>query len=162
MASDDTKTMNKVRDTEDESFGTKIASVFGCIHRTNVRTVVNIPTKIKSFFLRKINDYKNKPKRTEINKVYVLVGYTTKQNVDNRYNDEHFLISIRRILLILIFILLLFITVKWLTPQLKFEQLKQIFGIQSAEDMTSNDPFMGETTETDESNGMLTLDNDAQ
>ena len=162
MASDDTKTMNKVRDTEDESFGTKIASVFGCIHRTNVRTVVNIPTKIKSYFLRKINDYKNKPKRTEINKVYVLVGYTTKQNVDNRYNDEHFLISIRRILLILIFILLLFITVKWLTPQLKFEQLKQIFGIQSAEDMTSNDPFMGETTETDESNGMLTLDNDAQ
>lgn len=161
MASDNTKNMNRVREMEDESFGEKIASIFGCIHRTNVRTIVNIPTKVKSFVLRKVNDYKNKPKRTEINKVYVLVGYTTKQNVDNRYNDEHFLISIRRILLLLIFILLLFITVKWLTPQLKFDQLKQIFGIQSADEMTSNDPFAEETTETDESSELLTLENDA-
>lgn len=162
MASDDTKTVNKVNMDDGKSFGEKIVAVLLCIHRTNVRTVVTIPAKIKSFVLRKINDYKNKPKRTEMNKVYVLVGYTTKQNVDNRYNDEHFLISVRRVLLILISILLLFITIKWLTPQLKFDQMKQIFGIQNVEDMTSNDPFSNESAPTISSESMLVLDNEEQ
>ena len=160
MASNDTKTMNKIPNDHDESFGSKIASIFACIHRTNVRTIVNLPSKVKNLIARKINDYKNKPKRTELNKVYVLVGYTTKQNIDNRYNDEHFLISIRRVLLIIIFVLILCITIKWLTPQVKFDQLKQIFGIENVDEMTSNDPFSSETAPTGTSESLLTLDNE--
>ncbi len=160
MASNDTKTMNKIPGDNNESFGSKIASVFSCIHRTNVRTITNLPSKVRNLIARKINDYKNKPKRDEINKVYVLVGYTTKQNIDNRYNDEHFLISIRRVLLIIIFILILAITIKWLTPQVKFDQLKQIFGIENVDEMTSNDPFSNESSPTDTSETMLTIDNE--
>lgn len=158
MASEETKIKTKIPNNPDETFGEKVKSVFLCIHRTNVRTVVNLPAKVKSLILRKINDYKNKPKRTEINKVYVLVGYTTKQNIDNRYNDEHFMIALRRCLLIIISILLLFITIEWLTPKIKIDEFKQIFGIEDVDEMTSNDPF-GELKESEESE-LLTLDNE--
>lgn len=122
----------------DENF---IVSVLSCIHRTNIRFITNLPTRIKGYFLRKINEYKNQPKRTEINKVYVLVGYTTKQNIDNRFNDEHLMIFFRRFLLIIIGILLLIIAIQWIRPLIVVDQYKQIFGIESVEEMTSNDPF---------------------
>lgn len=116
-------------------------SIVSCIHRTNVRFFVNLPHRIKNYIIRKYNDYKNKPKRKEINKVYVLIGYTTKQNIDNKYNEEHLMIVFRRFLLGVIFVLLLIITLNWVKPLINLEQYKQIFGIESVEEITSNDPF---------------------
>lgn len=116
-------------------------SVLSCIHRTNVRFFMNLPTRARNFIKRKINEYKNKPKRTEINKVYVLIGYTTKQNIDNRFNNEHLMIVFRRLLLIIIFFLLLFISIQWIKPLIVVDQYKQIFGVETVEDITSNDPF---------------------
>lgn len=123
-------------------------SVLSCIHRTNIRFITNLPGFIKSFIIRKYNDYKNKPKRKDINKVYVLIGYTTKQNLDNRFMNEHLMIVFRRILLIVIFVLLMIITFKTIKPYIVVDQYKQIFGIESVEDMTSSDPF-----EEDQTNG---------
>lgn len=132
------KPINKSSVVSEENF---FVSVLSCIHRTNMRFFMNLPNRIKNFVIRKINEYKNKPKRTEINKVYVLVGYTTKQNVDNRFNNEHLMIVLRRLLLIFIFVLLLIITFNWIKPLIVVDQYKQIFGIESVDDITSNDPF---------------------
>lgn len=159
MSSEERNNINNGNNSN-ESIGTKIASFFICIHRANVRYFKNLPTKIKSLILRKINDIQNKPKRTEINKVYTLVGYTTKQNIDNKYNDEHLLITLRKALLVIIFVMILFIGFEWLIPQVNFDQAKQIFGISNVEEMTNNDPFTlenkGDTRPTD----LLTLDNE--
>ena len=159
MSSEERNIKNKGKDNE-ETIGGRIASVFGCIHRANIRFFVSIPTKVKSLVLRKINDYRSKPKREDINKVYVLVGYTTKQNIDNKYNDEHLMISLRRALLVIIFVMLLFIGFKWLIPKINFEQAKQIFGIQSMEEMTNNDPFEFKQTEETAESELLTLENE--
>ncbi|MCQ2467141.1 MAG: hypothetical protein MJ166_06440 [Clostridia bacterium] len=146
---------NKPKSTpvvNDENF---FVSVLSCIHRTNVRFFMNLPLRFKNFVIRKYNDYKNKPKRTEINKVYVLVGYTTKKNLDNRFNSEHLMIVFRRILLIFIFLLLLIITLNWIRPLIEVDQYKQVFGVENVDDITSNDPFYSEldsSTSNEQSN----------
>ena len=90
---------------------------------------------------------------------YYKVG-SLKDNIDNKYNDEHLLITLRKALLVIIFVMILFIGFEWLIPQVNFDQAKQIFGISNVEEMTNNDPFTlenkGDTRPTD----LLTLDNE--
>lgn len=129
--------VNNKLSSEDNLF----VSIVSCIHRTNVRFIVNLPHRIKNYIIQKYNNYKNKPKRNEMNKVYVLIGYTTKQNIDNKYTEEHLMIVFRRFLLGFIFVLLLLITLNWIKPLINVDQYKQIFGIESVDEITSNDPF---------------------
>ncbi|MBO4636787.1 MAG: hypothetical protein J5685_06540 [Clostridiales bacterium] len=117
------------------------SGLFGCIGRTTWRFVRNIPNRIINLVKRKINDYKRKPKRTDINKVYVLVGYTTRKHIEHRYNSEKYMMIIRRGLLLIIMILLIFISIDSILPYIRVDEYKQMFGVGSAEDMTSNDPF---------------------
>ena len=59
------------------------------------------------------------------------------------------MIIIRRGLLLLIFVLLLFITINSILPYIKTDQYTQMFGISSVDEMTENDPFLGSDDETD-------------
>lgn len=131
--------------------------IFASMGRATVKFFREIPTKVKSRFVLKINEFKSRPKRTEMNKIYVLVGYTTKQHVENKYRTEHMLITVRRVLLIIILLELFLITINKVVPLVDFSQYQNIFGISSIDDMTNNDPFTNESKETESS--IINIDN---
>lgn len=118
-----------------------LGGIFGCIGRTTVRYVKNFPNKAVNYAKRKINEYKRKPPREDINKVYVLVGYTTKAHIDARYNAERFMIILRKGLLLLIFVLILLISIKAVLPYVNIDQYQHMFGIEGVDELTQNDPF---------------------
>lgn len=133
-------TTKKPLEQNDSVWGT-ISSVLGCCARTTVRFFKNLPSLIKNYIQRKYKEYKRKPKRDSISRVYVLVGYTTKKHADERYKAERFMITMRRGLLVLILVLIIIISVNRVTAMMNFEQYKQMFGIGSVDEMTENDPF---------------------
>lgn len=144
----------------DNFLGT-LSGICGSVARTTVRFFKNLPGRVVNFVKRKINEYKRKPPREDINKVYVLVGYTTKKHIDARYNRERELMVLRRGLLIIIFVLILLISFKTFVPYINVDQYKNMFGIGDVDELTENDPFadnavtvptvvMESTTETSE------------
>lgn len=140
---------NVVPVSEDVSFVDTLTNVLGSIGRTTIRFFKNIPNKIRDYIKRKINEYKRKPARKDINKVYVLVGYTSKKHIDDKFNAERNLIILRRGLLVLIFVLILFISINSVLPKLKVGKYGDIFGIDSFKELTENDPFSAKTYEVD-------------
>jgi len=124
-----------------------IKGVASCVFWSSVRYIRNIPSKVKNKFLRWRNLQKRMPKRKTKNKVYVLIGYTSKKNVDRRYRAIKFQHMIRGIILTLIVIAFVFILYKWLDPLRNSEEYKQMIGISNMKDLTKDDPF-GATGET--------------
>lgn len=113
----------------------------GCSYRATVRLIKGLPSRVVNFFKRKIKEYRNRPKRTDISRVYVVVGYTTKKRVDEKFNAERRMMIIRRGLLILIFLLILFIAADRFTGLINYGEMAQIFGIESWDEVVENDPF---------------------
>lgn len=132
----------KLFSQNESSITDKLISVVSCCFNVTVRFIKNLPNRIKGYFNRKIKDYKDKPKRKDIRRVYVLVGYISKKNADKRHRSERLMISFRRGLLILCAFLIFVISIEWLLPKLDFDQYKQMFGISSIDEMTENDPFV--------------------
>ena len=113
-----------------------------------VRLIKGLPSRFLAFVKRKIKEYRSRPKRKDISRVYVVVGYTTKKRVDEKFNAERRMMIIRRGLLILIFILVLLIAVDRLTGAINYGELSQIFGIEEWGQVVENDPFADRTTES--------------
>lgn len=109
--------------------------------KATVRYFKGLPSRFVRFVRRKVNEIRNRPPRKDINKVYVLVGYTTKAQVDAKFNAERHMIILRRGLLALIFLLLLFISVNRFTEMINYGELSQMFGVDSMSDFLKNDPF---------------------
>ena len=120
----------------------------GCSYRATVRLIKGLPSRFVNFVKRKIKEYRNRPKRTDISRVYVVVGYTTKKRVDEKFNAERRMMIIRRGLLVLIFILILLIAVNRFTEMINYGELSQIFGVDSFEEVVENDPFADRTTQS--------------
>jgi hypothetical protein len=55
---------------------------------------------------------------------------------------------IRRGLLVLIFLLIIFIAVNRFTELINYGELSQIFGVNSFDEVVENDPFADRTTQT--------------
>ena len=125
-----------------------VLDFLGCSCRATVRLIKGLPSRFVAFVKRKIKEYKNRPKRTDISRVYVVVGYTTKKRVDEKFNAERRMMIIRRGLLILIFLLVSFIAADRFTGAINYGELSQIFGIDSFGDVVENDPFAERTTES--------------
>ena len=125
-----------------------VLDFLGCSYRATVRLIKGLPSRFVNYFKRKIKEYRNSPKRTDISRVYVVVGYTTKKRVDEKFNAERRMMIIRRGLLILIFILILFIAVDRITGLVNYGEMAQIFGIDSWDEVVENDPFEDRTTQT--------------
>lgn len=125
-----------------------VLDFFCCSYRATVRLIKGLPSRFVNYFKRKIKEYRNRPKRTDISRVYVVVGYTTKKRVDEKFNAERRMMIIRRGLLILIFILILFIAVDRITGLVNYGEMAQIFGIDSWDEVVENDPFEDRTTQT--------------
>ncbi len=126
-----------------------ISEVLGSITRTTVRFVKNIPSRIQNKYMRYRNEKNRLPKRRTKNKVYVLVGYTTKEHVDRKYAAIKVQHLIRRVLMVCILIVLLVIMYNWLNPLGNTTELKQIVGINKIDDLAQEDPFgtSGETNQ---------------
>ena len=120
----------------------------GCSYRATVRLIKGLPSRFVNYIKRKVKEYKNRPKRTDISRVYVVVGYTTKKRVDEKFNAERRMMIIRRGLLILIFILILFIAVDRVMGLVNYGEMAQIFGISSFDEVVENDPFEDRTTQS--------------
>jgi hypothetical protein len=123
----------------------------GCSYRATVRLFKGLPSRAVNSVKRKIKEYKNRPKRTDISRVYVVVGYTTKKRVDEKFNAERRMMIMRRGLLILIFILIFFIAFDRLTGMINYGEMAQIFGIDSWDEVVENDPFADRSDESSES-----------
>ncbi|MCR5592730.1 MAG: hypothetical protein K6F79_03115 [Saccharofermentans sp.] len=129
----------------DKSFTDKVSGIFASVVRTTVKLFRNFPSYVKNKIQRKIKEYNKKPKREDINKVYVLIGYTTKEHIDSKHNAERNLIILRNGLLMIITLLILFISFNAVLPHIDFAQYGEMFGISSVDDMTRNDPFTNVT-----------------
>ena len=125
-----------------------VLDFLGCSYRATVRLIKGLPSRFLAFVKRKIKDYRSRPKRKDFSRVYVVVGYTTKKRVDEKFNAERRMMIIRRGLLILIFILVLLIAVDRLTGAINYGELSQIFGIEEWGQVVENDPFADRTTES--------------
>ena len=125
-----------------------VLDFLGCSYRATVRLIKGLPSRFLAFVKRKIKEYRSRPKRKDFSRVYVVVGYTTKKRVDEKFNAERRMMIIRRGLLILIFILVLLIAVDRLTGAINYGELSQIFGIEEWGQVVENDPFADRTTES--------------
>ena len=118
-----------------------ITGVVGSIVRTTVRFVKNIPSRIQNKYMRYRNEKNRLPRRRTKSKVYVLVGYTTKEHVDRKYAAIKVQHLILRVLLVCILIVFLVIMYNWLNPLGNTTDLKQIVGINKIDDLAQKDPF---------------------
>lgn len=118
-----------------------ISDFFGASWRATVRVVKSIPRRIYGRIRRIWREFRDRPPRKDISRVYVVVGYTTKKHVDERYNAERRMMILRRGLLALIFFLLLFIVFDRTLSVMNFSEMKQMFGFSSWTDLMKNDPF---------------------
>ncbi len=125
-----------------------VIDFLGCSWRATVRLITGLPSRFVAFVKRKYKEFRNRPKRNDISRVYVVVGYTTKKRVDEKFNAERRMMILRRGLLILIFLLIVFIAIDRVTGSLNYGELSQIFGIDSWKEVVENDPFADRTTET--------------
>lgn len=123
-----------------------IADFFRFIGRTTVTFFKQLPHTIATKYKAKVAEYRRMPKRRSINKVYVLVGYTTKEYVDRKFRKERILLTIRKILVICIVLITLIIAWRWIYPKLDTEEYKQMIGINEMGELTKNDPFATEST----------------
>ncbi len=119
---------------------------FAFIGRTTWNFFKNLPGKISQKIKEKIAEKKRMPKRKSIHKVYVLVGYTTKEYVDRKFRKQRWLLIIRRILVVCIIALILIMIYRWVAPQIDTDEYKQMIGISDIQDLTQSDPFATETT----------------
>ena len=142
--------LDDVLDEEDEgTLLTAVGGFFKFLGRKTVQFFKDLPNEIRNKVKAKIAEHRRMPKRKSINKVYVLVGYTTKEYVDQKYRKERTLLIIRRILIACIVIIVLIMTYQWITPKLDTNEYKQMVGINDIDDLTQNDPFATETTKED-------------
>lgn len=123
-----------------------IVEFFRFIGRTTVTFFKQLPHTIATKYKAKVAEYRRMPKRRSINKVYVLVGYTTKEYVDRKFRKERILLSVRKILVACIVLLVLIMAWRWIYPKLDTEEYKQMIGINEMGELTKNDPFATEST----------------
>ena len=123
-----------------------IGGFFAFLGRTTVQFFKNLPDAIRNRVKAKIAEHRRMPKRKSISKVYVLVGYTTKEYVDRKYRKERALLVIRKILIACIIFLVLVMTYRWFKPKVDYTEYKQMIGVNELDELTQSDPFATETT----------------
>ena len=127
--------------TGDRKTSDVVSDFLGASWRATVRLFKSIPSRIIGRIKRTWRSYRDRPPRKDISRVYVVVGYTTRKFVDERYNAERRMMILRRGLLALIFFLLLFIVMDRTLSILNYNELKQMFGFSSWTELLQNDPF---------------------
>lgn len=118
-----------------------VIGVVSSVFRTTVRYFKNIPSKMINLYRRRKKEHDRMPKRNSANKVYILIGYTTKKNVDRKYRREKVLYRLRSVLVLAIIIVLLIMIYQAVIPMIDSSEYKQMLGIEKIEKMAEKDPF---------------------
>lgn len=121
-----------------------IIGVAVSVFRTTIRFFKNIPSKILNFYRIKKKEHDRMPKRKSVNKVYVLIGYTTKKNVDKKYRREKIMYRLRSVLVLAIVVVLLIMLYQAVIPLIDSSEYKQMLGIEKIGKMAEKDPFESE------------------
>jgi hypothetical protein len=143
------ETYEEAYQAETEASGGVMQSIggfFSFLGRTTVNYFKGLPDTIRNKIKAKIAEHRRMPKRKSIHKVYVLVGYTTKEYVDRKYRKERALLIIRKALIAAIVVLVLIMTYRWITPKIDYSEYKQMVGVNKINELTQSDPFATETT----------------
>ena len=148
MANNDERDIQSYISDAENRFIRGLKGAAGSSWRATVRFFRYLPWRIKNAFQRKVREYKNRPPRKDMRRVYVLVGYTTKESVDAKYRSERQMIIIRRGLLLIIMLMILFISIDRVINITDFSEISHVFGITSFDEITENDPFKSNTTPT--------------
>ena len=127
--------------TGDRKISDIMSDFLGASWRATVRLFKSIPSRIFGRIRKIWRDYRDRPPRKDISRVYLVVGYTTKKYVEERYNAERRMMIMRRGLLALIFFLLLFIVLDRSLSAFNYGEIKQMFGFSSWSELLKNDPF---------------------
>ena len=127
--------------TSDRKISDIMSDFLGASWRATVRLFKSIPSRIFGRIRKVWRDYRDRPPRKDISRVYLVVGYTTKKYVEERYNAERRMMIMRRGLLALIFFLLLFIVLDRSLSAFNYGEIKQMFGFSSWSELLKNDPF---------------------
>ena len=127
--------------TSDRKISDIMSDFLGASWRATVRLFKSIPSRIFGRIRKIWRDYRDRPPRKDISRVYLVVGYTTKKYVEERYNAERRMMIMRRGLLALIFFLLLFIVLDRSLSAFNYGEIKQMFGFSSWSELLKNDPF---------------------
>lgn len=141
--------------TGDRNISDTMSDFLGASWRATVRLFKSIPNRIFGRIRKVWRDYRDRPPRKDISRVYLVVGYTTKKYVDERYNAERRMMIMRRGLLALIFFLLLFIVLDRSLSAFNYNEVKQMFGFSSWTELLKNDPF-SERKETEQTTAAIT------
>ena len=127
--------------TSDRKISDIMSDFLGASWRATVRLFKSIPSRIFGRIRKVWRDYRDRPPRKDISRVYLVVGYTTKKYVEERYNAERRMMIMRSGLLALIFFLLLFIVLDRSLSAFNYGEIKQMFGFSSWTELLKNDPF---------------------
>ena len=127
--------------TSDRKISDIMSDFLGASWRATVRLFKSIPSRIFGRIRKVWRDYRDRPPRKDISRAYLVVGYTTKKYVEERYNAERRMMIMRRGLLALIFFLLLFIVLDRSLSAFNYGEIKQMFGFSSWTELLKNDPF---------------------
>lgn len=118
-----------------------VSGVASSVFRTTVRYFKNIPSKMVNLYRRRKKEHDRMPKRNSASKVYILIGYTTKKNVDRKYRREKVLYRLRSVMIAAIILVLLIMIYKAVIPMIDSSEYKQMLGIEKIEKMAEKDPF---------------------
>ena len=127
--------------TSDRKISDIMSDFLGASWRATVRLFKSIPSRIFGRIRKIWRDYRDRPPRKDISRVYLVVGYTTKKYVEERDNAE------RRNQYQLLFsedqrfFLLLFIVLDRSLSAFNYGEHKQMFGFSSWTELLKNDPF---------------------
>ena len=124
-----------------EKILTTINNLWRALYISTLIYFKNFPSKVKNKWERFLNERQRIPKRKTKHRVYILIGYTSKENVDRRYRSVKIqkLISTFLILgMVLIFLVLIYRTID---SKLDYDAYRQMIGINDFDELIKKDPF---------------------
>ena len=119
----------------------RIVIILRSIYITTFLFFKNLPAMVVNRWQRYQNERKRIPKRKTKNRVYILIGYTTKAKVDKRYKSVKIQKIVRAALLFGILVICCVLAYRAVNPNLDFDAYKQMFGIEEMDELTTADPF---------------------
>lgn len=122
-----------------------LAGLLGSIYRATTMYAKNIPHRISNLYKRKMGERSRMPKRSSVNRVYVLIGYTTKEHVDNKFRKEKLMYYLRYTLIFAIIVILIILAFHTVIPIIETTEYRQMLGIEDIAKMTEKDPFISPT-----------------
>ena len=130
-----------------------LINIFRAIFVSTILYFKNLPAQILNRWERYMNDRKRMPKRKSKHRVYVLIGYTSKEKIDQRYRSLKIQKMITTLLIVGIVLIFFVLVYRVINPKIDVDAYRQMIGVNDFDDLVKKDPFeiAGATIESDSS-----------